>query len=66
VGASVAVGAGVGVAAGTGVAVGTGTGVGVLVGTGVGGVVVLLTPEAQADRTNNKTATKRRDLVGFI
>ncbi len=59
VGAGVAVGIGVGVAVGTGVAVAVG-------GTSVGGVVVRLTSEAQAARTNiNATMaiTSFNDLI---
>jgi len=72
------VGVGSGVAVGTGVGVGVGTGVGVAVGMGrgvgvsVGGIavgngsVVRLTSEAQADRTNNNTATAKTALIDFI
>jgi len=73
------VGLGSGVAVGTGVGVGVGTGVGVAVGVAVGGVgvsgggiavgngsVVRLTSEAQADRTNNNTATAKTALIDFI
>jgi len=62
----VGVGTGVGVAVGTGTGTGTGTAVGVLVGRGVGGVVVRLTPEAHADKTNNSDTSKIMVLVGFI
>ncbi len=60
------VGVGVGVGVGTGVAVGVGCGVGVRVGNGVGGVVVLDTSDAQADRTNSNATAAKRTLVNFI
>jgi len=78
VGAGVGVGGGIGVAVGTGVgagvavgmgvgmAVGTGVGVGVAVGIGVGGVVVRLTPEAQADKANISAINTNNVLVSFI
>ena len=81
VGNRVAVGAGVGVGTGVGVAVvvavGVGVGVDVGVGRGVGvsaaggiavgnGSVVRLTSDAQADSTNNNTATAKIALIDFI
>ncbi len=62
----VAVGSAVGVGDGIGLAVGPGRGVGVLAGSGVGGVVVLLTLEAHADKTNSNEAITTRNPVGFI
>lgn len=77
VGSGVAVGAGVDVGAGVGVAVGVAVGVGVGVEGGVGvsaaggiavgnGSVVRLTSDAQADSTNNNTATAKIALIDFI
>ena len=62
----VAVGSAVGVGDGIGFAVGSGGGVEVLAGNGVGEVVVLLTPEAHADKTNSNEAITTRNPVGFI
>jgi len=62
----VAFGSAVGVGDGIGFAVGSGGGVEVLAGNGVGEVVVLLTPEAHADKTNSNEAITTRNPVGFI
>jgi hypothetical protein len=62
----VLVGAGIAVGGEMGFAVGSGRGMGVLLGAGVGGVVVLLTSETHADKTNTNTAITIRDLIGFI
>ena len=65
VGNGVAVGTGVAVGDGVGVAVGSGVGVAVG-GIGVGGVVVRLTSDAQAARTNTKATmaiTSFNDLI---
>ena len=62
----VAVGSAVGGGDGIGLAVGPGRGVGVLAGSGVGEVVVLLTPEAHADKTNSNEAITTKNPVGFI
>ena len=64
VGVMVASAAGVG--DGIGFAVGSGRGVRVLVGNGVGEVVVLLTPEVHADKTNSNEAIATRNPAGFI
>jgi hypothetical protein len=60
------VGTGVAIGMGVGMAVGTGIEVGAVVGTGVGGVVVRLTPEAQADRANTHAIITNNVLVSFI
>jgi hypothetical protein len=59
VGWGVAVGAGVGVAVGAGVAVGVG-------GTGVGGVVVRLTSDAHAAKTNSNETMAITNLYDLI
>ena len=62
-----AVGAGVGVGVGVGVAVGAGVAVGVDVGgIGVGGVVVRLTSDAHAAKTNSNETIAITDLDSLI
>ena len=63
VGWGVAVGAGVGVAVGVAVGAGVAVGVG---GTGVGGVVVRLTSDAHAAKTNSNEAMATTNLYDLI
>ena len=67
VGTGVGIGVGIGVGVAVGVGVGRGVGVSAAGGTVVGnGSVVRLTSDAQADSTNNNTATAKIALIDFI